>query len=213
MILHIGIYMITNIVTNMIYIGQSNNIDSRWRSHLSYLKNNTHYNSYLQRSFNIYGRDNFVLSILEECNTDLLDDRERYWIDYYKATDKKYGYNHLEGGQVTRIVHDETRQRMSESGKLKIFSDEHKRHITDSMNGRKYSEESKKKMSQSKLSVGHLPPSQKGKIRSEETKLKMGHIKPTDEMTLDVRNNMTIKEFVTKYNYGRKIWRRCKYAI
>lgn len=46
---------------------------------------------------------------------------------------------------------EETRRKMSESGKLKVFSDEHRKHLSESLIGRKggtWSPESKKKQSE-----------------------------------------------------------------
>jgi group I intron endonuclease len=60
-----GVYKITCLVNNKIYIGSSIDIDYRWKQHLYYLKGKYHYNPYLQRSFNKYGVDNFKFEIIE----------------------------------------------------------------------------------------------------------------------------------------------------
>ena len=62
----IGIYGIINKVNNLIYIGESNNIERRWDEHIDELNNNTHYNYKLQTTWNTYGKDNFRFEILEE---------------------------------------------------------------------------------------------------------------------------------------------------
>lgn len=61
----IGIYAITNTITGCRYIGQSHDIESRWRSHLSHLKNNSHDNTHLQNSFNKCGEFAFKFEVLE----------------------------------------------------------------------------------------------------------------------------------------------------
>lgn len=63
----IGIYSIKNKVNGKIYIGQSTDIIDRLRHHLSELRHNRHSNSYLQRSFNKYGEENFEFDVVEEC--------------------------------------------------------------------------------------------------------------------------------------------------
>lgn len=94
----IGIYKIENIVNGKVYIGQSVNIEQRWKNHKYHLNNSTHYNDYLQRSWNKYKSDNFKFSILEECEECDLNDKEIYWIDYYHSCEYEYGYNSQIGG-------------------------------------------------------------------------------------------------------------------
>ena len=74
-----GVYKITNIITNKFYIGSSNNIQERIKTHFRELKNNRHLNKHLQSSYNKYGKDNFIVDILEECQ-DIIA-REQYYID------------------------------------------------------------------------------------------------------------------------------------
>ena len=45
-----GIYGIQNKINNHIYVGQSNNIDKRFKEHYKALNNNTHSNCYLQNA-------------------------------------------------------------------------------------------------------------------------------------------------------------------
>lgn len=47
---------------------------------------------------NKYGYDNFIPSLIEECDNSLLNEREIYWIHYYNTTDKTIGYNMTIGG-------------------------------------------------------------------------------------------------------------------
>lgn len=68
----VGIYKITNIVNRKAYIGKSKDIEFRIITHFSKLRNNKHYNAYLQRSFNKYGEDSFQVEILEECYEDYI---------------------------------------------------------------------------------------------------------------------------------------------
>ena len=95
----IGIYKIENKANGKVYIGQSIDIDTRWYNHTRELNGNRHYNSHFQRAWNKYGKDNFEFVIIEECTIQNIDERETYWIDYYKATHSQYGYNITAGGQ------------------------------------------------------------------------------------------------------------------
>ena len=96
-----GIYAIKNKVNNKLYIGQSQNIKNRWNYHKNRLNNNKHLNKKLQNAWNKYGPDNFEFIMLEECNKNIIDKREIYWISYYNSTDIKYGYNISSGGEAT----------------------------------------------------------------------------------------------------------------
>ena len=51
-----GIYKITNIINNKIYIGSSSNISLRWNQHIEKLIYNLHENYKLQNDFNKYER-------------------------------------------------------------------------------------------------------------------------------------------------------------
>jgi len=60
-----GIYKITNNENNMVYVGQTKNLNTRYASHIRKMKKNKHHNEYLQRAFIKYGEDNFEFEILE----------------------------------------------------------------------------------------------------------------------------------------------------
>lgn len=110
-----GIYCIENKINNKKYIGQSQNIKTRWNSHIRKLDKNIHDNKYLQSSWNKYGKDNFKFYIIEKCKIEILDEREIYWIGKYDANNEKYGYNLTSGGGGYRdgVLSQETREYMS----------------------------------------------------------------------------------------------------
>jgi group I intron endonuclease len=84
--------MIINKINNKIYIGKRQNSNP---------ENDEYMGSGLliKRAYNKYGIDNFIKEILECCNTlEDLNLKEKYWINYYKSTDKKIGYNIGLGG-------------------------------------------------------------------------------------------------------------------
>ena len=82
----IGIYKITNTVTNEIYIGASTNIDSRFRQH----KKGNSSNEKLQNSICSCGLHCFTFEIIEECTKELLFDREFELIDDYSKNNKMF---------------------------------------------------------------------------------------------------------------------------
>lgn len=80
-----GIYKIQSIIEpEKFYIGSSVNMQSRKRQHFSMLKLNKHDAAYLQNYYNKYGRENLVFHIIEECNQEILIQREQYYIDTLK---------------------------------------------------------------------------------------------------------------------------------
>ena len=94
----IGIYKIENLINQKIYIGQSVNIERRWKSHKkdAFDVNNHNYNTHLYRSIRKYGLENFSFEVIEECCINELNDRERYWIKQYNSFFN--GYNLTFGG-------------------------------------------------------------------------------------------------------------------
>lgn len=93
----IGIYIIKNSINNLVYIGQSINIEARKQQHFYLLKRNIHYIQELQNLYNKYGKEIFSFSILEKCTKNKLDDKEKKYIALYDSYE--HGYNRTRGGQ------------------------------------------------------------------------------------------------------------------
>lgn len=91
-----GIYRITDLTTGKSYIGQSVDIKERFRQHiksaLTYGKATNKLYSTMQKS----GVHNFTFEILEEVSRENLNERETYWIEFYKTKD--FGLNTTRGG-------------------------------------------------------------------------------------------------------------------
>lgn len=91
----IGIYKITKKENGKSYIGQSNDIERRFKEHQC--KTDIPIELAIQK----YGVDAFEYKIIEECSLDELDEKEKYWIAHYN-TYKGFGYNCNEGGGNSR---------------------------------------------------------------------------------------------------------------
>ena len=176
-----GIYMIKNLVNNKVYVGQSKELDKRFKRHINELKNNNHHSIHLQRAWNKYGEDSFDFIILEYCVEDELDEKEIYWIDHYNACDYDSGYNNKEGGSHGKYS-EESKRKMSESSKGQKCPEWLKEHFSQLYSGegnpmygragelspnygKFVSEETRKKISEAN----------KGKIVTEEQKEKISN--------------------------------------
>lgn len=113
----IGIYKIENIHTHKVYIGQSVNIYVRWANHKSELNRNKHGNSYLQNAWNKYGKNEFEFSILEECDKQLLNEKETYWVQFFKNKLGKNNVYNLGHTNSQNTMGDEQRNKISISKK------------------------------------------------------------------------------------------------
>ena len=170
-----GIYAITNARDCKKYIGQSVNIQKRWNEHRHALEQNKHFNIHLQRAWN--RGDRFEFSVIEECGINELNEREIYWIAYYKTMDMQYGYNLCAGGNSTtgRVCSEETRKKISEGNRGKKCSAEEvarrtatfRKHMEDPV----YRERTRKKRSEAGKKRGS--PWNKGRSPSAETRKKV----------------------------------------
>ena len=100
------IYKITNKLNGKVYIGQTiKSLEERFQKHCWGTSENDRYhlNMAIKRAIKKYGKENFTINLIEEVETDKLDEREVYWISFYDSYNK--GYNCTLGGQngATRI--------------------------------------------------------------------------------------------------------------
>ena len=91
-----GIYKITNLLTEQCYIGQSVDISKRWKEHckcglgIDASTTNKLYNS-MQKD-KVW---NFSFELLEQCPRNLLNEKEKFWIQMYQSN--KFGLNIMKG--------------------------------------------------------------------------------------------------------------------
>ena len=96
------IYKITNTLNGKIYIGQTvKSVQKRFTQH----KNNANKPYFSQivlyKAINKYGFENFQCETLEEVPNEKLDEREKYWIEYYDSYFN--GYNSTLGGRANQL--------------------------------------------------------------------------------------------------------------
>lgn len=93
---HTGIYKLTNLKNKKIYVGQSLDISERFRQHVKCGLGIDTPNNILYAAMIKDGVENFTFEVLEECDRTMLNDRETYYIELYRA--QEYGYNMSKGG-------------------------------------------------------------------------------------------------------------------
>lgn len=111
------IYLRTNLVNGMQYVGQTMNIASRERDWKNLDKKYS--NSVITDARAEFGLDNFKMEIIKECKTrDELDEYERYYI---KTLNTRYpnGYNMCDGGKGCSgwVMPENQKKKLSESRK------------------------------------------------------------------------------------------------
>jgi group I intron endonuclease len=85
-----GIYKINCLITNKIYIGYSSNMYLREKFYKNGGIIKSKQNS-IKQSIIKYGWDNHYFEIIEECDVNLLQEKEEYYIKHYQANNNKFG--------------------------------------------------------------------------------------------------------------------------
>ena len=93
---HTGIYKLTNLNNQKVYIGQAVDIGERFKQHTKCGLGIDTPSNMLYTAMTKDGVENFTFEVLEECERGMLNDREKYYIDLYRA--QEYGYNMSRGG-------------------------------------------------------------------------------------------------------------------
>ena len=149
------IYLTTNLINNMKYIGQHKGT-----------KLDTHYfgsGDLIQRALSKYGKKNFSCNIIDTAQTaEELNQKEIYWINFYDAVNSKMFYNIARGGYIEgrKLGHE-----VSESTRRKLRL---------ANLGKKLSEETKRKMSLSQRGK-HVGDANNAKLEKSRAKLKIAN--------------------------------------
>jgi group I intron endonuclease len=98
----------------------------------------------LQRAFDKYTQDNFIISLIEACDKKDLIKREQYYIDLLKP---KYNICPTAGSNLNRIFTEEHKQNLSKSLTGKIRTQEQKENQRNLKLGKTHTTETKEKVS------------------------------------------------------------------
>jgi group I intron endonuclease len=222
---NIGIYKITNVGNNRIYIGSTKNIRNRKYRHFSQLRNNKHFNQFLQNDYNKCNFEKFKFEVVLYCDEFNLTFYEQKFLDkYFDAQTQCYNMSkYVQTSMRDRKHSQETKDKISKAGIGRVFSEEHKNRMSESGKGRTCSDEHKHKISDAKKGTivsqetrNKLSESRKGIILSQETKNKIGASNKGKTISEKTRNKMSEsgkvkifskehRENISKANKGKKM--------
>lgn len=175
-----GAYRLRCLVNGKGYVGSTAHcLVGRKRAHFNALRRNSHYNKHLQAAWNKYGASAFRFQVLERCPPEKCLEREQYWIDYYQACDRRFGYNgrpkaESNLGKKFGPHEDGHKQKISEGlkiayatgGRSRCCSEAARVKISLAFKGKKQSAEHVAKKTNTRVANGYK--------HSEETKRKIG---------------------------------------
>ncbi len=191
-----GIYKVVSLIDNKVYIGQAVNLYKRFYDHFGDLKSNKHINIHLQSAYNKYGKTNFIFVILELIDSTNNADQDRlnltyheqYYIDYYQAANREYGYNMCPAAEswLGKTHRSETIVKLT--GRIKRpMTDEEKKHLSDYWRGIPKSKEHREHISQGKIGV----PKPEGYSKTDSiAQSKFRYIIQSEDKTTTICKNM-----------------------
>jgi len=177
------IYCIHNLSTGKKYIGQT--VEKLQRRVLRHFR--TINETKISRAVQKYSKYDFVYGIVEEVsNVNFLDDREKYWIQFYDTVNN--GFNIKDGGKCSRGFKQSKSSIEKRRQKLigKPLSDRHKQKISIAHKGKVLSKETIDKMI-SYRTGRKLTESCKGKISKSHSK-NTYELKNSDGTILIIKN-------------------------
>lgn len=215
-----GIYGIRNLVNGKIYVGSSKNIYKRTYEHIRLLKKEKHTNTYLQKSYSKYGAYNFIIFVIEICDTDNLLQKEDFYINQYNSKDREFGYNlmGINPDDFGYIHTEETRNKRVKSLK-KRYKENPRTQITHCKYGHEFTEENTriKKNGRRNCQTCYLEyRAKRRRIEKEERNYKKTHCRnghlATEENTYVNPNTLKILCSICKKNRDDR-WFKKKYPL
>lgn len=199
------IYITTNMVNGMKYIGQKI-FNNNWKGYLGS-------GVYFSRALKKYGKENFYREIIAIAySKEELNKLEIEYIKNHSAVENNDYYNISYGGDsvmLGRKHSKESRKKMSKTHTGKILSKETKRKLSEITKGKNHylygkhpSEETKRKLSEAKKGDKN---NNYNKPRSEETKRKISESNQGKKVSDKTRLKQSESKKGNKnYNYGKK---------
>lgn len=158
------IYKTTNKLNGKIYIGQLTLINKK-----DYLGSGVH----LKNAVEKYGKENFTREVICECLTqEELNEKEKYWIAHFNATNPDIGYNICDGGRgASGFKHsEETRSIIGESNRKRppITEETRQKMIASSRKGQKLSRAHKAKIAKAHIGLKATPEQREKQSKAKQ---------------------------------------------
>jgi group I intron endonuclease len=150
-----NIYVFTNKINGKKYVGQTINVNERYKQHF---KDAKHDNLLFHNALEKYVEEGFLFEVIEEdIPLDIVSEREKYWISELNSK-KPNGYNLTDGGEGTfGYKHTEESKKKMSSTKKGVFthfqSEETRKKISEANKGNKPSEYCVQRVKEAKTGV------------------------------------------------------------
>jgi len=176
-------------VNGKIYVGQTKHPERRELEHLISAKEGVEGRLYW--AIRKHGEENFLFEVIENCEDDITNQREEFWITHFDSFEN--GYNSTTGGDHYKLS-DEAKKKIGDRFRGKHLSEEHKQKLREANKGKipPCYEETRRKRSESMKGKNTGPKSEEhrkklseahcGKKLSDEHKEKLRN-KPVSEET------------------------------
>lgn len=135
------VYTIFNKHNGKVYVGKTNDYVHRIKAHIATANYRTkNKRCLIHLALRKYGSRNFIFTVLQQfiTNIDCLA-AEKYWIRYFRANEREFGYNLTEGGEGSCGFYqsDEAKRKVSRANTGKIRTQEWKDKKSEQMQGEK----------------------------------------------------------------------------
>ena len=149
-----GIYCIENTINGKRYVGKGVDVKKRMNQQHKGCK-------LIFSAISFYGKENFNRTILEYCEKERMNDREKYWIKALCSHVSENGYNLSWGGDDFRLgstVAEEVKQKISNKLMGHPVAPDTKNKISASRIGMKFTDRHRENLSKAKKGkTGHTP--------------------------------------------------------
>ncbi|NBP03309.1 MAG: hypothetical protein EBU90_25130 [Proteobacteria bacterium] len=163
------IYTFRNLVNGKIYVGQTNKPKKRLWEHLHAAKEG--HNSLLCYAIRKYGEENFLFEVIEECEDEVTNQREEFWISHFDSFEN--GYNMTTGGDHFSLS-KEAKKKIGDRFRGKHLSEEHKQKLREANRGKipPCTDETRRKRSESMKGKNTGPKSEEHRRKLSEARRK-----------------------------------------
>lgn len=179
------------------YVGKTNNPERRYKEHC---KNDNKYpiHTWINKLKLLELQP--IMEVIEECDDAIWNEREIFWVDYYRRISGRLLLNCNDGGIGGHNPSEETRLKMSASQRNRLpASEETRRKIADTKRGKPRSPELCRQMSEARKGKRpnaearqKMSEARKGKAQSEEHKRKRAEANRGKKHSDEARQKISI---------------------